>query len=80
MQHAILNYLMFIGNKYNINIKDAEESMFKIHDYHNWYHQNIIKFLTENKNWKDLYAIKLTKSTRNYIKNEEKYISNIDSI
>lgn len=82
MQHAIINYLMLIGNIYKINIKDAGESMFKIHDYNNWSHHDIIKFLIENKDWKNLYAIKLIKKTRSHIdpKNEGKYISNINSI
>jgi len=64
MQHAIIHYLMDKGNKYNINIKDSEESMFKAHKLNDWENTKIINFIINNNNWSDFYAIKLTKNNR----------------
>lgn len=82
LQHAIINYLYYIGKKYNVNIKNASESMFKIQDKYNWDHNKIINFIINNKNWKDYYAIKLTGVTRKYInKNNMKvYINTLNKI
>jgi hypothetical protein len=80
MQHAIINNFFHMGRKYNINIKSAEESMFKIHDDQNWNDANIIKFILNNNNWNDFYAVKLVKSNRRKIYDANKYIDKINSL
>jgi hypothetical protein len=77
MQHAIINYLIHIGKKYKINIKDSYESMFKIHNMMKWDHEKIIEYIMNNKNWNEYYAIKLASNQRQYIKNIDKYVQNI---
>jgi len=67
MQHAIINYLMYIGNKYSINTKDASKSMFKIHIDKKWDRKSIIDFILTNNDWSNYYAIKLTKGERKHI-------------
>lgn len=82
MQHAIINYLMHIGNKYKVNIKDSYDSMFKIHKLNDWDHKKIIPAIIQNKNWESYYAIKLSKPTRQFItkENELKYISTLEQL
>ena len=80
MQHAIINYLIHIGKKYKINIKDSYESMFKIHNMMKWNHIKIIEYMMNNKKWDDYYAIKLANNQRQYIKNIDKYVKNISLI
>jgi hypothetical protein len=80
MQHAIINYLFHIGNKYNVNIKDAQESMFKIHSLVKWNDIEIINYIMNNQNWNNYYAIKLTKSNRRGIIYEDTYIDKISII
>lgn len=81
MQHAIINYLMYTNkNKYIINIKDAQESMFKIHTLVNWNDDLIIKYIMTNLDWNDIYAVKLVKSNRRAIKYEQEYINKINSL
>ena len=80
MQHAIMNYLFHIGNKYNVNIKDAQESMFKIHSLVKWNDIEIINYIMNNQNWNNYYAIKLTKSNRRGIIFQDTYIDKISII
>jgi hypothetical protein len=80
MQHAIINYLMYNNYKYNLNIKDSHESMFKVHKEKDWEHPKIINFLEENKDWSNYHGIKLTKQSRVYINDTQKYVDNIDKI
>ena len=80
MQHAIINYL-FKNNKYNINIKNSYDSMFRIHIDHKWDNELIIdNIINKNNNWKDIYAVKLTKGQRFCIYPDiiNKYIQQID--
>ncbi|AYV75155.1 MAG: hypothetical protein Terrestrivirus1_29 [Terrestrivirus sp.] len=74
MQHAIINYLMHVGNKYSINTKDASESMFKIHTDKKWDRKPIIDFILSNNDWSGYYAIKLTKGERIHINDSIKNI------
>ncbi len=80
MQHAIINYLMYKNYKYNLNIKDSHESMFKLHKEKKWEHPKIINFLEENKDWSNYHGIKLTKQSRVYINDTQKYVDNINKI
>jgi len=80
MQHAIFHYLFKIGKKYNILLKNASESMYKLHILYNWDHIKIIKFIIRNNNWDRLYAIKLTKGNRAAIKDKDEFIKKIDSL
>lgn len=82
MQHAIINYLMHKGNKYSINIKDAAESMFKIHMDKNWNHKLVIDFILKNDDWSDYYAIKLTKVDRRHVHDGIKdiYINKLNNL
>ena len=83
MQYAIINYLNHIGEKYNINIKNALTSMLKIQEEHKWNHDDFINYILENdiKN-DDIYAIKFIGISRNSIKNigEDKFIERMDRI
>jgi len=68
MQHGIINYLLLINkNKYKIIIKDANESMFKAQKKNNWNSDNLIKYIIENNDWNDYYAIKLVNFNRKSI-------------
>lgn len=80
MQHAIFHYLFKIGKKYNILLKNASESMYKLHILYNWDHIKIIKFIIKNNNWDRLYAIKLTKGNRAAIRDKDEFIKKIDSL
>ncbi len=81
MQHAIINYLNHIGNKYNICIKDSYESMFRIHNEKKWDDKKIINYIIKNiKYIKDLYAIKLTNKQRRNIDDIGEYVKSINSI
>jgi len=80
MQHAIFHYLFKIGRKYDILLKNASDSMYKIQILYNWDHEKIIEFLLKNSNWDRLYGIKLTKGNRAFIKDVNKYIEKIDSL
>lgn len=80
MQHAIFHYLFKIGNKYNILLKDASESMYKIQTLFNWNTEATIKFIIDNNVWDNIYAIKLTKGDRNAITNKRAYIRKLLSL
>ena len=78
MQHAIINYLHFNGNIYNINIKDAKESMFKIQIKTNWNHEKVIDHIMYNNKVKKMYAIKIVSDTRNKIKDIDAFINRLN--
>jgi len=83
MQHAIINYLIYIGKEYNINIKNASNSMFKLQDKFNWNHDDFINYIIENDIKNDnIYAIKIIGTFRKSIKNigEDKFIERMDRI
>lgn len=82
MQHGIINYLLIINNnKYNIIIKDAEESMFKAHNIYNWNSEELIKYIINNNEWKDYYAIKLVNFNRKPIEQYKKdYIDKLNNL
>ena len=80
MQHAIFHYLFKLGNKYNILLKDASESMYKIQTLFNWNTEATIKFIIDNNVWDNIYAIKLTKADRAAITNKKAYIKKLESL
>ncbi len=83
MQHAIINYLVHTGKKYNINIKNALNSMFRLQDKLKWNYDDIINFILENDlENHDIYAIKIIKNIRTSIINigENKFIERMDRI
>jgi hypothetical protein len=80
MQHAIFHYLFKIGNHYDIILKNATESMYRIHQVFDWDHEKIVQFILENENWKNLYGVKLTKGTRSAILNIPEFCKKIDSL
>jgi hypothetical protein len=83
MQHAIINYLIHTGKKYNINIKNALNSMFRLQDKLKWNYDDIINFILENDlENHDIYAIKIIKNIRTSIINigEDKFIERMDRI
>ena len=80
MQHAIFHYLFKIGKTYNILLKDASESMYKIQTLFNWNTEATIKFIIDNNFWDNIYAIKLTKGDRNAISNKRSYIKKLLSL
>lgn len=60
MQHGIIIYLLKENpQKYNMSIKDAEESMFKVQKINNWDSEKLIKYIIDNNDWNGYYAIKL---------------------
>jgi hypothetical protein len=71
MQHAIIHYLLK-KNNYNLNIKDAEESMFKIHKDNFWNSDKIIDFIINNDDWSNYYAVKLVSFNRKSINNKNR--------
>jgi hypothetical protein len=81
MQHAIIHYLFHQNKKYNLNIKDANTSMFKIHNKVAWDNTKIINYIIENDNWNDYYAIKLGKNLRKVLKGDliNKFINKLNS-
>jgi len=82
MQHAIIKYLFYTNKqKYKINIKEAEDSMFKIQSVHNWKKDDVIRFIITNNKWNDYYAIKLTRHDRKGINkdNIENYEKRMES-
>jgi hypothetical protein len=78
MQHAIIHYLLKY-NKYNMNIKDANESMFKIQHINDWNSDKLIDYIIQN-DLKDCYAIKLVKFNRRAIKDIDKFIERLNNI
>jgi hypothetical protein len=74
MMHSCLNYLMNKGQKYNICIKNACDSMFKLQNDTKW---NFIKMkqLICQKKFDNIYAIKLIKRQRNYLKKQKCFIN-----
>jgi phage shock protein PspC (stress-responsive transcriptional regulator) len=61
MQHGIIHFLLKSNkNRYNMSIKDAEESMFKAQKINEWDSERLIKYIIDNPNLSDdYYAIKL---------------------
>jgi hypothetical protein len=81
MQHAIIHYLLvYKKNKYKLNIKNADESMFKIQNLNNWDSIKIIDFIINNNDWNNFYAIKLVNSNRKGINDENIFINKLYTI
>jgi len=80
LQHAIFHYLFKIGRKYNILLKNASDSMYKLHHIYSWNHDVIIEFILNNNNWSKLYAVKLTKSNRASIIDNERFIKKLEEL
>jgi hypothetical protein len=78
MQHAIIHYLLKY-NKYNICIKDANESMFKAQKINDWECNKLVNYILTNNNWDDYYAIKLVGNNRKCIKDAESFINKLNS-
>jgi hypothetical protein len=78
LQHAIFHYLYKQGNTYNIVLKNASESMYKIQSIFAWDNEKVIEYVLLNDDWTGYYGIKLTKSNRAEIKDENEYIAHID--
>lgn len=82
MQHAIIKYLFYTNKgKYKINVKEAEDSMFRIQSDHNWKKDHVIRFIINNNDWNNYYAIKLTRHDRKGINkdNIDHYEKRMDS-
>ena len=80
LQHAIFHYLFKLGKYYDIILKNASESMYRIHLIFDWDHEKIIEFIEDNDDWSDLYGVKLTKGNRSVIKNIPNFCKKIDSL
>lgn len=70
LMHACLNYLMYKGKKYNIIIKDAVESMFKLQNKSGWDNDKMGEMIC-NKDFEDMYSIKFISNQRNHLKEKE---------
>jgi hypothetical protein len=81
LQHAIIHYLLHSGYKYKLNIKDAEESMFKVQLINDWVCKKVIDYIIDNNNWEGYYSIKLGHLNRKGItdENKEKFINKLYS-
>lgn len=79
MQHAIIHYLLK-NNKYNINIKDADESMFKAQKINDWNSNKLIYYILNNNDWSGFYAIKLVAFNRKAINDENLFIKKLNSL
>jgi hypothetical protein len=83
MQHAIVNYLIHTGEEYNINIKNALNSMFKLQDKLNGNNDQVVNYIIDNDlENHDIYAIKFIGTSRKSIQNigEDKFIERMDRI
>ena len=82
MQHAIIHYLIYKGNKYKLNIKDAEESMFYIQKINEWNSDKVINYIINNQDFSNIYAIKLVNFNRKAINNTNKkdFIEKLNNI
>lgn len=78
LQHAIIQYLLK-KNKYSMNIKDANEIFFKVQKITGWNSKKMIEYILNN-DLKDIYAIKLVKTNRNGIKDENEFIERLNNI
>jgi len=78
MQHAIIHYLLK-NNKYNLNIKDANESMFKAQKINDWNGEKLINYILNNNDWSEYYAIKLVGFNRKAINDENLFIKKLNS-
>jgi hypothetical protein len=82
MQHAIAHYLLKISNpsnKYNITIKIADESMFKVQDMNDWDNVKSIDYILNN-DLSNLYAIKLVGKNRKGILDNNKFIKRLENL
>jgi len=80
MQHAIIHYLFKIGKKYKINMKNAGEGFFKLHESLKWEHENIINYFLNNDNWSDHYGIKFVSIQRKFIIDENNFIEKLNKL
>ena len=82
MQHGIIIYLLKENpQKYNMRIKDAEESMFKAQKISNWDSEKLIKYIIDNNNWNDYYAIKLVGFNRTPIEScKNEFINKLNNL
>lgn len=88
MQHGIIHYLLKKNNnenntnkKYNMSIKDANESMFKAQKINNWNSDNLIKYIIDNNDWSGYYAIKLVNFNRAPIEScKTEFINKLNSL
>lgn len=80
LQHAILQYLFKKGNKYNLLIGNASESMYKLQENFKWDTTKLINFIINNNVWNKFYGVKLTRFDRKAIKDEKKFIQKLNSL
>ena len=82
MQHGIIIYLLKENpQKYNMRIKDAEESMFKAQKISNWDSEKLIKYIIDNNNYNDYYAIKLVGFNRTPIEScKNEFINKLNNL
>jgi len=81
MIHATLNYLFYMGKKYNVKVYEACESLFKIHQECDFNAEKVAQTVldrAESGEWADLYAVKLCRLDRKAIytmKAVDKYVA-----
>ena len=80
LQHAIFHYLLIMGNKYNIILKNATDSMYKIQKMFEWDHISVIQYILLNDNWNNYTGIKLTKGNREAITDINLYKKKIEEL
>lgn len=86
MQHGIIHYLLKKNNtnthkKYNMLIKDADESMFKAQKINDWNSDKLIRYIIDNNDWSGYYAIKLVNFNRAPIAScKKEFINKLDSL
>jgi hypothetical protein len=79
MQHAIVTYLLYKKNKYNILKKNAADSFLKILILNDFDTTKTAEYIINN-DLSDLYAIKITGNERSGIEDVNEFIRRIDNL
>jgi hypothetical protein len=82
LQHSIFIYLLQQNpDKYNMLLKDPNESMFKAQEINDWKSDKLIDYIINNDDWSNYYAIKLVGFNRSAINdsNRELFIKKLNS-
>jgi hypothetical protein len=82
LQHGIIQYLLKENpGRYNMSIKDADESMFKAQKINDWNSDKLIRYIIDNNDWNDYYAIKLVNFNRKPIEScKEEFINKLNNM
>ncbi len=83
LQHSIFIYLLQQNpDKYNLLLKDPNESMFKAQKINQWKSEKLVDYIINNNDWTGYYAIKLVGFNRSAINdsNRKLFINKLNSL